>query len=193
MDQRKTPDAQRREGTAAPMPRPPVDEQDRHRTSGNGGHTESIVAGDRTEIGTEGRSERVDTGNGYERTTGRSPLTLMRQLVADVTVLFRKEAALAAAEVNQSVHSVTAALGSMVGGGAVLHAGIIFLLASAAIGLAQVMAPWLAALIVGSVVTVIGIIMLQAGKKKLEPSRFKPERTVDSLRKDKEALRRHTP
>ena len=85
------------------------------------------------------------------------------------------------------------AAGSMLSGGAILHAGIIFLLAAVVIGLAQVMALWLAALIVGGAVTLIGIIMVQAGKKKLEPASFKPERTVDSLRKDKDALRRHTP
>ena len=192
MDERNTDtsQAERREGTPSPMVRPPADEDARLRESGNGRHAEPYTD-ERTAAGTR-RTERADTGNGYDRVAGRSPLTLMRQLVADVAVLFRKEAALAAAEVNQSVHSVTAALGSMVGGGAVLHAGIIFLLAAAAIGLAQVMEAWLATLIVGAVVTVIGIIMLQAGKKKLEPASFKPERTVESLRKDKDALRRHT-
>lgn len=178
----QTPNIERREGTASPAP----DDERTGRARGDGGQTGIH------------RAEYFDghtasSQNGHEGTSGRSPVTLMRQLVADAAALFRKEAALAAAEVNQSVHGLTTALGSMVSGGAILHAGIILLLAAAAVGLAEVMALWLATLLVGGVVTVIGIIMLQAGKKKLEPAGLKPERTVDSLRKDKDALRRHTP
>ena len=50
---------------------------------------------------------------------------------------------------------------------------------------------WLAALIVGVVVVVIGMIMVSAGKKKFEASSFNPDRTIHSLQKDKEAVRGH--
>jgi cell division protein FtsN len=48
----------------------------------------------------------------------------------------------------------------------------------------------LAALIVGVVVMIIGFVMVQSGKKQFEPSHFKPDRTLDALNKDQEALRR---
>jgi len=66
------------------------------------------------------------------------------------------------------------------------------LLLAAVYGLSTVMASWLAALIVGGVVTVVGLIMVSAGKKKFEASSFKPERTMHSLNKDKDAVREHT-
>lgn len=78
----------------------------------------------------------------------------------------------------------------MAGGAIVLLAGLIILLMPAVYGLSTMMAPWLAALIVGVVVMVIGFIMLQSGKKQFEPSHFKPDRTLDALNKDQEALRR---
>jgi len=35
--------------------------------------------------------------------------------------------------------------------------------------------------------------MIQGGKKKLEPSAFKPDRTQNALRKDKEMMQRRMP
>jgi len=72
----------------------------------------------------------------------------------------------------------------------VLFAGLIILLMSAVYALAMLMAPWLAALIVGVVVMVIGVIMLQSGKKAFDATNFTPERTVNSLQKDKDAIQR---
>ncbi|MDC6678956.1 phage holin family protein, partial [Leclercia adecarboxylata] len=74
---------------------------------------------------------------------------------------------------------------------AVLLAGFIILLMSAVYFLSTMMEPWLAALIVGVVVVVIGMVMVSAGKKKFEASSLKPDRTIHSLQKDKEAVRGH--
>jgi hypothetical protein len=40
------------------------------------------------------------------------------------------------------------------------------------------------------VVAIIGFVMIQSGKKKLDPSSFKPERAHEALRKDKEMVQR---
>jgi uncharacterized protein YacL len=106
-----------------------------------------------------------------------------------VPSLFTKELALAKAEITESVNTAKAAAISMATGGIVLMAGFIVLLASAVLGLSNIMAPWLAALIVGGVVCIIGLVMASAGKKKLEPTSFTPERTINSLQKDKEAVK----
>ena len=79
---------------------------------------------------------------------------------------------------------------AVAGGAIVLLAGFIILLMAVVYALSMVMAPWLAALIVGVVVMIIGFAMLQSGKKQFEPSHFKPDRTLDALNKDQEALRR---
>lgn len=117
---------------------------------------------------------------------------LLRQLTHEVPSLITKELALAKAELSESLRATKAGAGSVATGGAVLLGGFIILLMSAVYGLSNVMAPWLAALIVGGVVVVIGLIMVSAGKKKFQASSFKPERTIHSVNKDKEAVRGHT-
>ncbi|MGK9065256.1 phage holin family protein [Stutzerimonas chloritidismutans] len=117
---------------------------------------------------------------------------LLRQLTQEVPALITKELALAKAEVSESMRATKAGAASVATGGAVLLGGFIVLLMSAVYGLSKVMEPWLAALIVGGVVVVIGLIMVSAGKKKFQASSFKPERTIHSVNKDKEAVRGHT-
>lgn len=114
---------------------------------------------------------------------------LVRQLTREVPSLFTKELALAKAEITEALNTTKAATISMASGGIVLMAGFIMLLLSAVLGLSQVMAPWLAALIVGGVVCIVGLVMVSAGKKKLDPVAFKPERTINSMQKDKEAVK----
>ena len=74
-----------------------------------------------------------------------------------------------------------------------MFAGVLVLLAAAVLALRLVVADWLAALIVGGIVTAIGYLMIHSGKKKLEPTTFKPERTQHSLQQDKEMLQRRLP
>lgn len=117
---------------------------------------------------------------------------LLRQLTHEVPSLITKELALAKAEVSESLRATKAGAASVATGGAVLLGGFIVLLMSAVYGLSNVVAPWLAALIVGAVVMVIGLVMVSAGKKKFEASSFKPERTIHAVNKDKEAVKGHT-
>jgi hypothetical protein len=67
--------------------------------------------------------------------------------------------------------------------------GAFFLLLAAVYGLSNVVEPWLAALIVGGVVTLIGVIMLASGRRKLEPAAVAPRRTAAALRKDTEMIK----
>jgi len=115
---------------------------------------------------------------------------LLSRLMGEVSTLFRKEIALAKAEVSEAASEAKAGAISLVAGGAILFAAVLVLLAAIVLLLAERMDPWLAALIVAVVVAVIGFVMIQSGKKKLDPSSFKPERTQDALRKDKEMVQR---
>jgi putative superfamily III holin-X len=119
-----------------------------------------------------------------------SAVGLLRRLVDEFTVLFRKEIALAKAEVALGVSQVKAGAISMASGGAVLFAGFLVLLAAAVLGLSNVMPDWLAALIVGAVVSIIGFVLINSGKNKLDPAVLKPERTQHALQKDKEMVER---
>jgi xanthine/uracil permease len=119
-----------------------------------------------------------------------SVVGLLRQLTHEVPSLFTKELALAKAEFQASLNTLKAGIAGVAGGAMVLMAGFIILLMAVVYGLSTMMAPWLAALIVGVVVMIIGFVMVQSGKKQFEPSHFKPDRTLDALNKDQEALRR---
>jgi hypothetical protein len=48
----------------------------------------------------------------------------------------------------------------------------------------------MAVLIVGAVTAIVGAIMVSAGKKKVQARSFAPTRTVDSISKDAQAIRR---
>ena len=119
-----------------------------------------------------------------------SAIGLLRRLVDELSLLFRKEIALAKAEAVQSVAHLKAAAISMASGGAVLFAGLLVLLAAAVLGLSHVVADWLAALIVGGLVSIVGFVMINSGKNKFDSSALKPERTQRALQRDKEMLER---
>jgi MFS family permease len=115
---------------------------------------------------------------------------LLSRLMGEVSTLIRKEIALAKAEVSEAASEAKAGAISLVAGGAIIFAAVLVLLAAIVLLLAEVMEPWLAAFIVAAVVAVIGFVLIQSGKKKLDPASFKPERAQDALRKDKEMVQR---
>jgi hypothetical protein len=123
----------------------------------------------------------------------QSTVTLLRRLMNELATLVRQEIALATAEMTRAARTLLASATSVAIGGAVLYAGLLALLAAAILGLANVMQPWLAALIVGVAVVVIGLVMVQRGLKTLNPEQLKPTHTAESLRRDKEVLERNTP
>jgi fatty acid desaturase len=91
-------------------------------------------------------------------------------IVADVwenaEKLVRQELELGLSEIDRRVDKLKTGLTVAVIGGAVLYAGILVLLAALVLGLSNVMAPWLAALIVGGIVTGVGATMSQRGGHK---------------------------
>jgi hypothetical protein len=132
-------------------------------------------------------------GNGSARAHDReqqSTLDLMRRLLNEVATLFRQELALARAEFMRSISRLLVSATSVATGAAVLYGGFLVLLAAAVLGLANAVAPWLAALIVGLVVGVIGYVMVHAGIKAMTSGAAKPELTTESLKRDKDVLTR---
>jgi len=117
--------------------------------------------------------------------------TLLHRLTHELSRLFRQELALAVAELTQTAGRTLAAISTAAAGAGVAFAGLLVLLAAAVLGLSLVVAPWLAALIVGVVVCAIGIGALIAGIRSL-PDTMRPKRTVRSVSKDKDVLTRKT-
>ena len=85
---------------------------------------------------------------------------------------------------SQSIDSAKTGAVSLVSGGAVLYAGVLFLLGAAAFALALVVPFWAGWLIVGAATTIVGFIMVQTGKRRFSENGFAPNRAVDALRKD---------
>ena len=103
---------------------------------------------------------------------GSSVGSLLSTVMHEISSLVRNEAELAKTEMSEKTHQAMAGIASIAIAGAVLLGGFLTLLAAAVFLLNEILppdtTPWLSALIVGGVVTVVGIIMLKAGQKKLQ-------------------------
>jgi len=139
------------------------------------------------------RPENVeDLGDrGPRSARGDAPtFTLIRRLADEVTTLFAKELALLRLETKTALSGTRAGIGAVAVGGAVAFAGFLFVLAAATFALMLVWPAWAAAVTVGGPVTIIGMIMLSSGRRKLDASAFNPEHTRASLQKDRQLMGR---
>lgn len=139
-----------------------------------------------------------DPQHGADRADAAAPdqqstASLLKQLAHEVPALLGKEVALFKAEARESLHSTRIGVAAVASGGAVMLAGLVVVLMAAVYGLSEVIAPWLAALIVGIAAMVVGRLMAKAGEKKFDTEALRPDRTIDSVRKDKDTLRGSTP
>ena len=116
----------------------------------------------------------------------RSLGELFASLSKDTTTLVRQEIELAKTEISEKVSETGKNVASLVVGGAIAYAALLFILAAIAVGLAQIMEPWLAVLIVGVVVAIVGFILVQKGMNALKRMNFVPEKTIATLKEDKE-------
>jgi len=116
----------------------------------------------------------------------RSLGELFASLSKDTTTLVRQEIELAKTEISEKVSETGKNVASLVVGGAIAYAALLFILAAIAVGLAQIMEPWLAVLIVGVVVAIVGLILVQKGMTALKHMNFVPEKTIATLKEDKE-------
>jgi hypothetical protein len=120
---------------------------------------------------------------------GRPLAALLSDLANETSTLVRQEIALFKAETGEKLGRFGMGAGAMAAGGLVAFSGWLALIAAATLGLAKVVAPWLAALIVGIVVIAIGLGLLLFGKSRLAADALVPRRSLNSLRQDEEWIR----
>jgi len=126
------------------------------------------------------------TASESERSLG----TIIKDLTADLSNLFRSEIALLKLEIKESV----AKLGT---GGAMLGAaiflglfGLAFLFVTITLGLVALGVPaWLSSLIVTVVLLAAAAILALMGKKKLQGVNFVPSDSIDHIKADVDALK----
>ena len=119
---------------------------------------------------------------------------LLRELRDEGTLLFRQEIALAKTEVSQKAARAGRNVGYLAAGGLVAFLGAFFILFAvtaliyaglSAAGLPRDVAGWLAPMMVGVVVALIGYAMVQKAINTLRHESLVPERTMQTLQEDK--------
>jgi hypothetical protein len=125
----------------------------------------------------------------------RSLVGLFSDLWRETSTLVHEEAELAKAEIAEKLSDAGSGIAWIAAGGAVLFAGLIVLLFAAVNALQLVIetehSVWLAPLIVGAVVMVVGYVVLAKGRRALTASSLKPSRTMESLRQDADLIKEH--
>ena len=127
---------------------------------------------------------RDDIGTMPPPRSERSVASLFGDLARECFKLFRQEIALGRAELEAKLSQFGTAAIEIVAGGLIVYAGFLALLVGAGLGLALVLQPWLAALVVGAVTVTLGAIIAFMGKRSLESRTLIPTRALRSLRKD---------
>src|SRR5690606_29957766 len=121
----------------------------------------------------------------------KSLKTLWLELSGSIADLFRNEVRLAKAELSEKTHAMTGALLAILGGIAIALASLVILLQALVVALSDFMDTGWAALLVGLVAGIIGLVLVMGGAKALKPSNLQPDRTMDELKQDKNLVKEH--
>lgn len=117
---------------------------------------------------------------------------LLSRLMDEARALARNEIALAKAEARNAVRDVKLSIAPFAIAAGVLFAGALTLVATLVLALAEVMRPWLAAMLVSIVLLVAGWMLLKAGRRKWAHLGEQFDRTQESLHKDATVVARRT-
>jgi hypothetical protein len=118
---------------------------------------------------------------------------LVKDLSRQVTHLARQEVELAKAEMTEKGKKAGLGIGTVAAAGASVLLALGALTAFLILALAEVMAPWLAALVVAGLWALAGAVLAMQGKKKLEEvGNPVPEETLESVKEDLEWLKGQT-
>ena len=114
----------------------------------------------------------------------RSLGELFAELAQETTTLVRHEVNLAKVEMTEKASRAGKHVGFLAAGGAVAYAGLLAILAGVIFLLNAVMPLWLAALLVGLVVAVVGYLLVRRGLDALKREDFAPRQTMETLKED---------
>lgn len=113
----------------------------------------------------------------------------VKSLVSDATLLAQQEARLARAEVGEKIEQVQFGMIGIVSGLLLAFCALLILLQALVVALSNVMAPSLAALLVGVVLAALAYVSVKAGTEQLKAKNLVPERTLNSMRDSAETLK----
>ncbi|HEV2529208.1 MAG TPA: phage holin family protein [Thermomicrobiales bacterium] len=117
----------------------------------------------------------------------RSLGELFGDLARDLTTLVRQELRQAGTEMSQRVTGVGKDVGVLIAGAVVAHAGFLAIVAALILGLGDLGLPWwLAALIVGVVLALIGYVLVGRGRTAIKRADVLPRQTMANLKEEQE-------
>jgi hypothetical protein len=119
-----------------------------------------------------------------DKLDNRSLGDLFAELSRETGQLVRKELELATTELTGQARKAGVHVGVAAAGGALVHAGLLVLLAALVIGLSEMVTPWLSALIVGVVTIGLGYVLVNRGLSALRETRLVPTQTIETLKED---------
>lgn len=125
----------------------------------------------------------------------RSLGDLLSELSSETTTLVRQEIALASREIREEIRTASKNAAYIAAGGALAYAGLITLLMGLGWLLGEILfdAEWLGLLIVGAIVAAVGYTLVKKGLDTLKAMDPVPERTVQTLKEDKQWLKNEIP
>jgi len=113
----------------------------------------------------------------------RSLGELFSELSRETGQLVRKEVELATTEMTAKARRAGATVAVAAAGGALVHAGLLVLLAAIVLGLAQAgMSPWLSASIVAVVTMIVGYALVNRGLAQLRRTSVVPTQAIETLK-----------
>lgn len=123
------------------------------------------------------------------RNAGQTTAELVQRASEQISRLVRDELLLARAELAEKGRHAGIGIGLLGGGGVIALYGVAVLVAAVVLGLAEVMAPWLAAGIVGvALLAVAGGLALTGRGQVRQAVPPVPEAAMDGVRRDVDAV-----
>jgi uncharacterized membrane protein YqjE len=115
---------------------------------------------------------------------GRSVPEVLQDIVGNIEEIIRSEFRLAKAEVKEEASQAAPPLKMMVVGAGIGFYALGFLIFTLVMGLATMVATWLAALIVGGVLALIALVLITTASKRLKQVNKVPERTIETMKEN---------
>lgn len=121
----------------------------------------------------------------HPRGDDRSLGELFAELSRETGELVKKEMELAKTEMTAKAKVAGTHAGIVAAGGALVHAGLLVLLAAIVTGFVALgLSPWLAALIVAASVMAVGYVLVMQGLNKLRQTSVAPTQTMETLKEN---------
>ena len=132
------------------------------------------------------------------RSDSRSIADLFRELSSEGRTLVRQEVELAKAEMAEKARVYAKGTASIAVGGGILLVAALAIGTAVTYGLIVLfdlflpfeIAVWLAPLVLGAVLAMVGMSMIRKGKDAMAEEGLAPQRTIETLREDKDWVKR---